>query len=1308
MNQFQVSPPEKFTFKADDWLKWIKRFERFRIASGLETQADENQVNALIYVMGEEAEDILTSMHLSPADAADYEVVKQRLNDHFIARRNVIFERAKFNQRQQAVGESVDHFITELHCLAEHCGYGELHDEMVRDRLVVGLTDKRLSEQLQLDPELTLEKAVVRVRQSELVKKQQELLKSNFKGEIINEQLDSVQAKQYSNVKSKQVKPHYVQFAKKPPHEKYKKGIQCSRCGDTRGHNLQLCPARDAICNRCHKTGHYAKMCKSKKVHEVNIATITEDADEDIAFLGSVTTNLAGSPWMTEIKIDDLDVVFKIDTGADVTVVPVTLYNQGRFNKLKHAGKILQGPGGTSLNVKGKFTSTLSKNNKCTKQEVYVVDGLYMPLLGRPAVAALQIVARLDDVSLSSKERVEQEFPKLFSGLGKMEGEYSIVLKPGAKPFSLSTPKRISLPLLPKVKEELTRMEQQGVISKVEEPTEWCAPMVVVPKPTGKVRICTDLTELNRSVMREKHPLPSVEHTLGQLAGAKVFSKLDANAGFWQVPLSKESSLLTTFITPFGRYCYNRLCFGISSAPEHFQKRMSRILEGLEGVVCQMDDVLVWGSTQSEHDERLRRTLSRLQEAGVTLNEKCEFSRSKIKFLGQIIEETGVSADPDKVEAIKAMKQPCNVSETRRFLGMVNHLGKFLPHLTEKTQPLRDLLRKSNMWVWGSPQQVAFEEIKEELTKPPGLALYDTNKDTVVSADASSYGLGAVLLQKQAENVWKPVAYASKSLSDTEKRYAQIEKEALATTWACERFAEFLIGKHFHIETDHKPLVPLLSSKKLDELPPRIQRLRMRLLRFSYTISHVAGKNIATADVLSRAPVSDTAEGLSEEDINLYADSVMSSLPATEKRLREIQKHQDDDSTLLQLKKYCVSGWPSKFSIEKVFQPYLSFAGDLSVQNGLLLNGIRIVIPASLQAEMLQKLHEGHLGITKCRERAKQSVWWPGLSKELTKMIENCDTCARERTNLREPMLPTDFPSRPWSTVGADLFQKDGKVYLVVVDYFSRFFEVAKLTSTTSEAVVEHFKSIFARHGIPEVVRSDNGPQFASECFRVFALDWGFSHVTSSPHFPQSNGQAERAVRTIKNLLKKANDPYLALMAYRASPLANGYSPAELLMGRKIRTRVPLIPSQLNPNCPDVEKLVTKELIYKCKQKQNFDRRHKAHNMTHLQPGEHVWVRDMSERGTVVSAAGTPRSYLIETPRGTLRRNRFHLSPTPTAPVVSSDLPDLTESQVSPHSSDLMVTPESPKVHQPTAQAARRYPTRIRAPPGYLKDFECS
>uniref|UniRef100_A0A8C9WWT4 Integrase catalytic domain-containing protein n=1 Tax=Sander lucioperca TaxID=283035 RepID=A0A8C9WWT4_SANLU len=245
-----------------------------------------------------------------------------------------------------------------------------------------------------------------------------------------------------------------------------------------------------------------------------------------------------------------------------------------------------------------------------------------------------------------------------------------------------------------------------------------------------------------------------------------------------------------------------------------------------------------------------------------------------------------------------------------------------------------------------------------------------------------------------------------------------------------------------------------------------------------------------------------------------------------------------------------------------------------------------------------------------------------------------------------------------------------------MVDYFSRFFEVAKLTHTTSEAVIEHCKSIFAHHGIPDVVRSDNGPQFASEHFRKFAQKWSFSHVTSSPHFPQSNGEAERAVRTIKGLLKKSSDPYLALMAYRAAPLANGHSPAELLMGRKIRTPVPVIPSQLNPRWTDMENLKRTEQRYRQKQKQNYDRRHRARNMPLLQQGDRVWVKDMLERGKVVSNAGTPRSYIIETPRGTLRRNRYHLSSTPTAPVTTTDVPEVMPGNADPMAESTPVTPE--------------------------------
>ena len=296
-----------------------------------------------------------------------------------------------------------------------------------------------------------------------------------------------------------------------------------------------------------------------------------------------------------------------------------------------------------------------------------------------------------------------------------------------------------------------------------------------------------------------------------------MFSKLDANSGFWQIELSKESALRTTFITPFGRFCFNRIPFGITSAPEHFQKCMSEILTNLDGVVCQMDDIVVFGKSYHEHDQRLRAALKRIRDAGLTLNkEKCQFSQMEVKFFGHIVDDNGVRPDPNKVQAIQDMKQPTSVSEVRRFLGMVNQLSKFSPQLANKTKPLRDLLSSKSQWTWGGTQIKAFQEVKTLLSSSEVLALYNPNSETVVSADASSYGLGAVIIQKQLEGHFCPIAYISTALTPTEQRYAQIEKEALAVTWACERFQHYLLGMHFRIETDHKPLIPL---KNLDEMP---------------------------------------------------------------------------------------------------------------------------------------------------------------------------------------------------------------------------------------------------------------------------------------------------------------------------------------------------------------------------------------------------------------------------------------------------------------------------------------------------------
>lgn len=312
-------------------------------------------------------------------------------------------------------------------------------------------------------------------------------------------------------------------------------------------------------------------------------------------------------------------------------------------------------------------------------------------------------------------------------------------------------------------------------------------------------------------------------------------------------------------------------------------------------------------------------------------------------------------------------------------------------------------------------------------------------------------------------------------------------------------------------------------------------------------------------------------------------------------------------------------------------------------------------------------------------------------------MVEECETCVKERLNNRETLMPTEFPARPWELVGADLFDWNNNQYLIVIDYFSRFIEVAKLRFTTAAAVIEQFKSIFARHGIPAELRTDNGPQFSAAMFHHFATEWGFVHTTSSPRYPQSNGEAERAVRTVKGLMKKSKDPYLALMAYRATPLSNGHSPSELLMGRKLRTTVPVLPSCLQPGWTDVTKLREKEQREREKQWKRFNTRHRARDLGVLNPGDHVWVRDVREKGTVTSRAEIPRSYLIKTPRGTLRRNRGH----------HVTLPEEGAEQLD--SQDTILPEDTIQADVPVPQAStppKRYPTRDRHPPSYLKDYE--
>ena len=389
-------------------------------------------------------------------------------------------------------------------------------------------------------------------------------------------------------------------------------------------------------------------------------------------------------------------------------------------------------------------------------------------------------------------------------------------------------------------------MKRLGVIVEVHEPSEWVSSMVVVSKKNGSVRVCLDPRDLNRAIRRQHFKLPTREEIMARFSGATVFSKLDAAQGFWQLQLEEESSHLCTFNTPYGRYKYLRLPFGLSSAPEVYHQKVHEMFEGIDNVDTSMDDMVVWGKTVEEHDAALEQVISRCKQNNLKLNKgKCILGVKELVFLGDVISSEGVKPDPAKVSAIHNMPRPTNKQGVQRFLGMITYLAKWMPGLSEKSAPLRKLLQDKVKWEWTPHHEKSWSWLKEMGISSPVLQFYDPSKATKISTDASQDGLGAVLLQLHGED-WKPVSYASRALLDAEKRYAQIEKELLSISFGCNRFHQFIHGDTVEAETDHKPLESLFQ-KPLVDCPLRIQRMLLNLQTYDLDVHYVTGKHLVVA-----------------------------------------------------------------------------------------------------------------------------------------------------------------------------------------------------------------------------------------------------------------------------------------------------------------------------------------------------------------------------------------------------------------------------------------------------------------------------
>ena len=1321
-----LKAPESMQFNASNaaelWRRWERQFRVYFDAAELSKKLKATQVAILLHTCGPEGQDIYQTFTWGEEeDKNDINLVLKKFQTHCEPCLNVVFERYVFWERNQQEGESFDQWVMDLKLKAETCRFQET-DAMLRDKIVFSISDTAVKERLLREPDITLKKVLNYCRAAETSK-------AHFN--IMN-MTQQVHALKISNGKNQN---NYKKG--NPSKSSYTKPAKpCQYCGNY--HAVRRCPAYGKTCHRCQGRNHFESVCKGggfkkkmysqsrsscKPVNQVDRSNEDDHDDYGYAeelFVGSIFIGKLGEhdKWSANLCINKQKFMFKLDTGAHANIIPESMYKQlNTGQSLQKTSTILTAFGDHQIRPKGKVKLNCSTGPLTKYLEFYVTDASDIPILGQNACEVLNLVQRINIDHIKAKQAITkelllEEYADVFTGLGQIGSEYHIQLRPDVPPV-IQPPRKFPYARQSQLKEKLEKMQSLGLIDDVDKPTDWVNSLVVTDKKNGDLRICLDPKPLNKAIKRERHYIATPADVQSKLSGKHLFTVMDMKDGYWQIKLSDESSYLCTFNTPWGRKRFLRMPFGISSAAEVMQKRNEQVFGDIPNVHVIADDVIIAGNNDSDHDATMLKVMNRARECNVKFNKsKIQYKINKVNYMGNIITDEGIKPDLRKVEAIVDMPQPEDKHALQRLLGMVKYLAQYIPNESDITAPLRQLLKDNIEWQWQPEHDNALQRIKQILTEQPVLRFYDVNKPVSIQADASQSGLGCCLLQEN-----KPVAYASRSLTSAEVNYAQIEKEMLAICFACNKFHQYIYGKEVHVQSDHKPLESIFK-KPIAKASPRLQRMLLRLQRYTLNVTFTPGKHMYVADTLSRAYIEGEAEQTLIDDMEVMVHSLVTNVPYSPIRLTQIRSATQDDPTLQTLKNTVKVGWPHKMSsVPQSISGYWNIRDEIHIAEDILFVGDRIIIPSALRSDMLSLLHESHLGIEKCKSRARPIMYWPGMNNDIENTVNKCSTCLKHRrSNVKEPMLPHPVPERPWQKVGMDIMTYKNRDYLIVNDYYSKFIEVALLQNKTASNVVTHLKSIFARHGIPETIICDNMP-FNSKEFHIFTREWGITLSTSSPTYPQSNGLSERAVQTIKRLMRKADedgrDPYLALLELRNTPISGlKYSPAQLLMSRMLRTKIPVADHMLDSQVyPAHQQLKERQQT----QKKYYDRG--TRELSVLKPGDVVrmQVRNQWKPAVVSDVSAHPRSYIVNCDGHEYRRNQRHLmktnEPIPNVvPVPDPDNSDITESD---NPNAVVATPTNatavanPSVPNNSSPQMRRQSSRVPKKPTRFNDYVC-
>lgn len=1176
-----------------NWASWIEEFEAFADSKGIFSLDGEGNANMraqrkalLLYHAGARVREIQGTLEVTERD--DYAGFRQRLNEYFTVAPNETFQRHVFRKMIQMENETVSQYCARLRKAGGNgCNYHNLNDQ-IRDQIVGYCSSDALRKRLMEEGnDLTLERTLVLANTHESVENR---FREMGNRPLLNRVSESRPGLNRGTNGYRGGRAGFNNRGNGAGNE-FRGKNRCIKCGRDNSH--AMCPAKGKQCYRCKEYDHFKSMCNGKYVNvleqgsedcsdrpDTSNSSETESTDRFAFTVNSV--NKVGLQRAV-VQVGGIEVKFILDSGADCNVIDKPtwemLKNKGIVvEKSERSGpKIYSYTSHKPLSVLGQFWANIhcSSNGVGAKNTKFlVIDSVAEALLGIGTCTELGLI------SISTNHVVQEgdwksKFPKLFSGgIGKVDGEITLSIDhtvvPVAQPY-----RRVPFSVREKLEKHLEELCTLDIIEPVEGPTTWSSGVVIVPKADGNIRLCVDMRQANKAIVRHHYPVPTVDELLLDMNGSKVFSKIDMKMGFHQFVLSEESRDITTFTTHAGQYRYKRLSFGICAAPEIYQRKLADIIAGIAGVVNLADDIVVHAGNTTEHNERLKVTLERLENAGLTVNEsKCVFGAEQITFVGHRISSRGVDPGSEKVEAVVEASLPKSVGELKSFLGLVSYCSKFIPDFSSRTELLRNMTvgRQSAMQLeFGGQELEAFQDLKSALAQTKTLAFFDLNADTLLYTDASPVGLGCVLVQEQG-GVDRVICYASRALTPVEKRYCQTEKEALAIVWACERLHHYLFGVKFTLMTDHQPLEVIYANHKKKAPSARIERWVLRLQSYDFRAKYIKG-SLNIADCLSRMVTSRHENPVEfKEDAELFVRQVVvNNLLGLEAiTAKQVERISDKDGELSYVRRAIADGSFDQvpIGVAKQFRPIIH---ELCIIGQIVLRGNRIVVPLELRPKMIELGHEGHLGIVGTKRNLRTRVWWPGMDAEIECYVKRCKGCQLVgQAHERDPVRVTELPNGPWEDLACDLLGplENGSYIFVVVDYYSRFYECVFMQSTVSSMIIEALVETFDKHGLPLSLKSDNGPQFISREFARYMENMGIRHDLVTPRWPESNGEVERQNRSLMKRVRIAiaegrsvkSEIRKYLLAYRNTPHSiTGKSPSEMLFGRKLRVKVPQV-----------------------------------------------------------------------------------------------------------------------------------------------------